>query len=48
MAVPYVVRNVPASEVDKKIKAMQALGATNIQKTANGNGTFDISCDFPD
>lgn len=41
-------KKVPANEVDKVVKTFEKLGATNIKKTRNPDGTFEIEGTFDD
>jgi hypothetical protein len=43
-----LVKNVPADLVDRKVKAFSILGATNIKKVKNPDGTYNIEGTFPD
>ena len=48
MSQVVVLRDVPADEVEGKIKAAKKLGGTDIKETDNKDGTFDLKVTFPD
>jgi hypothetical protein len=48
MAKVLLAKNVPADEVDDVQKTFENLGATNIKKTENADGTFNLEGTFAD
>jgi hypothetical protein len=48
MAKQLLAKNVPADEVDQLEQAFQALGATDIKKEKQTDGTFNLEGNFPD
>jgi hypothetical protein len=48
MAKELLAKNVPADEIDDMVKAFSALGATNIKKIKNADGSFNLEGTFPD
>ena len=43
-----LAKNVPAEDIDEMVKSFEKLGATNIKKTKNADGTFNLEGSFPD
>jgi hypothetical protein len=43
-----LAKNVPADEIDDMEKSFKKLGATNIKRTENPDGTFNLEGTFPD
>jgi hypothetical protein len=48
MAKQLLAKNVPADEVDQVEATFQALGATDIKKEKQPDGTFNLEGNFPD
>jgi hypothetical protein len=46
MAKQLLAKNVPAAEIDEMVKAFEKLGATDVKKTANADGTFNLEGTF--
>jgi hypothetical protein len=46
--IPVEVKGLSATDADKLIKTITAGGATNIQKTQQGDGTFTVTFNEPD
>jgi hypothetical protein len=43
-----VIKDVPADQVDDKVRKFKRLGATDVEKTAQTGGTFTLRVTFPD
>jgi hypothetical protein len=48
MAKQLLAKEVPADEVDELEKAFKALGATDIKKEKQADGTYNLEGNFPD
>jgi hypothetical protein len=48
MAKQLLAKEVPAEDVDEVEQAFQALGATDIKKEKQDDGTFNLEATFPD
>jgi hypothetical protein len=48
MSQVVVLRNVPEDQVADMEEAAKKLGGSDIQKTDNGDHTFDLEVTFPD
>jgi hypothetical protein len=43
-----LAKHVPANEVEEMEQAFEALGATDIKKEKQADGTFNLEGNFPD
>lgn len=43
-----LLKNIPADEIEEMIEAIEKLGATDITKKKNADGTFNLQGTFPD
>jgi hypothetical protein len=48
VAKELLAKNVPEDEIDEMVKAFEKLGATEVKKVENEDGTFDLEGTFPD
>ena len=43
-----LAKKIPAKDIDKMVKSFEKLGATDIKKTKNTDGTFNLEGTFED
>lgn len=48
MARQETLRNVPKDQVKRVVQSFRDEGATQVDPTDNGDGTYDVTATFPD